>query len=89
MKSHRQPGWAFLVIILWLVCGGMLIVSLGVDGNALFDKVMVGVFVFLTLAMARAVHILMDREEKALPGWALSVMFVLAVFVAAGVLLRR
>ena len=88
MKDHRQPAWAFLVIILWLASGVLLIASLGTDGGALLDKAMVGIFGVLTLAMARAVHVLMDRDEKALPGWALVVVLTLAAAIAAGMGVR-
>jgi hypothetical protein len=87
MESHRQPAWAFLTIFIWLASGVLLIASLGAVGGHL-AKVMVGVFAVLTLAMARAVHVLMDRDEKALPGWALVVVAVLAAVIAAGMGIR-
>ena len=88
MKNHRQPAWAFLVIILWLVSGILLIATLGTEGGDILEKVMVGVFSVLTLAMARAVHVLMDRDEKELPGWALIVVLALAAVIAAGMGIR-
>ena len=88
MKDNRQPAWAFLVIILWLASGVLLIASLGADTGVVLEKVMVGIFGVLTLAMARAVHVLMDRDEKALPGWALVVVLILAAVIAAGMGVR-
>ena len=88
MKDHRQPAWAFLVIILWLLSGVLLIASLGTEGSDFLEKVMVGVFAVLTLAMARAVHVLMDRDERELPGWALIVVLFLAAVIAAGMGIR-
>ena len=87
MKDHRQPAWAFLVIFLWLGAGVMLIISLGSTGE-LFTKVMVGTFVALTLVMARAVHVLMDRDEKELPGWAMVILTVLTILIVAALGLR-
>ncbi|MHC4473595.1 MAG: hypothetical protein ACYTDY_06900 [Planctomycetota bacterium] len=88
MKDHRQPFWAFLVIFLWLASGVMLVISLGTEGSAVLEKVMVGVFAVVTLAMARAVHVLMDRDEKELPGWAMFVLLALTVLIVAGLGMR-
>jgi hypothetical protein len=88
MRDHRQPVWAFLVIFLWLGAGVMLIISLGTDTGTFFLKVVVGTFVAVTLVMARAVHVLMDRDEKELPGWAMVVLTVLTVLIVAALGMR-
>ena len=88
MKSYRQPLWAILVVLLWLGCGIGLVVSLGTEGSVAVERGMVVAFVFATLLMARAVHVLMDPDEKSLAGWALTVLLIVSALVGAGVLAR-
>lgn len=87
MEDYRQPTWAILVILLWLVSGVVLVASLGAGWTPLGTRIVVAGFVLVTLAMARAVTVLMDREERRFPLWAMGVVLATAGIVALFALL--